>query len=47
MSPPEAILPEKMFAREPEKGFKMVLHTQIIIGRLLVSWTINGGRGGH
>jgi len=44
--------PESVFLFEPflvdlEKGFKMVLHAPVIIGKLRVPWTVNSGWRGH
>jgi hypothetical protein len=37
----------KTFLIDLEKGFKMILHTPVIIGRLRIPCTIDGGREGH
>ena len=45
--PPESVLPGEMLVIDPDKGFKIVLYTVVVIRRLRISWTINGGRKGH
>jgi len=44
---PESVLPGEMIVIDPDKGLKIVLHTAVVIRRLRISWTINGGRNGH
>ena len=39
----KSILPFKSFLINLEKGFKMILHAPVIVGRLRVSWTIHSG----
>ena len=47
IGPPESVLPGEMLVIDPDKGFKIVLYTAVVIRRLWISWTINGGRSGH
>ena len=47
IGPPESILPGEMIVIDPEKSFKIILYTTVVIRRLRISWTINGGRNGH
>jgi hypothetical protein len=47
IGPPESVLPGEMLVIDPDKGFKIVLYTAVVIRRLRISWTINGGRSGH
>jgi len=37
----------KTFLIDLEKGFKMILHAPVIIGRLRIPWTIHSGGCGH
>jgi hypothetical protein len=43
----KSILPFKSFLINLEKGFKMILHAPVIIGRLRVPWTVDSGGSGH
>jgi hypothetical protein len=43
----KSILPFKPLLIDLEKGFKMILHAPVIIGRLWIPWTVNGGGSGH
>lgn len=45
--PPESVLPGEIFVIDPEKDFKIILYTAVVIRILRISWTINGGRNGH
>jgi hypothetical protein len=47
IGPPESVLPGEMLVINPDKGFKIVLYTAVVIRRLRISWAINGGRKGH
>ncbi|MCX5874359.1 MAG: hypothetical protein NTY51_14160 [Deltaproteobacteria bacterium] len=44
IEPPESVLPGEMLITDPDKGFKIVLYAAVVIRRLRISWTINGGR---
>jgi hypothetical protein len=44
---PETVLPGEILLIDPDEGFKIVLHTAVVIRRLRISWPINGGRKGH
>jgi len=41
---PEAVWPFEPLLVDLNKGFKMVFHATIIIGRLRAAGTVNGGR---
>jgi hypothetical protein len=43
----KSILPFKSFLINLAKGFKMILHAPLIIGRLQIPWSVNGGGSGH
>ena len=45
--PPESIRPFEPFLVDLNKGFKMLFHAPVIIGRLGIPGTVNGGRSGH
>ena len=45
--PPESVLPGEMLVIDPEKGFKIVLYTAVVIGQLWIPWAIDSGRKGH
>jgi hypothetical protein len=47
IGPPESVLPGEMLIIDPDKAFKMVLYTTVVIRILRISRTINGGRKGH
>jgi len=47
IGPPEAVLRGEILVIDPEKGFKIILYAAVVIRRLRISWTINGGRKGH
>ena len=47
IGPPESVLPGETLIIDLDKGFKVVLHAAVVIRRLWISWTINGGRSGH
>jgi hypothetical protein len=44
---PESVLPGEVFVIDPNKGFKVVPYTLVVIRRLRISWAINGGRKGN
>jgi hypothetical protein len=39
----KSVFPFEPFLVDMEKGFKMILHAPVIIGRLRVPWTIHSG----
>ena len=43
IGPIETELSEKRLIIDPDKGFKIVLYTAVVIRRLRIFWTINGG----
>jgi hypothetical protein len=43
IGPIETVLSGEMLVIDPEKGFKIVLCTAVVIQRLRISLTINGG----
>jgi len=47
IGPPESVLPGEILVIDPDKGFKIILYTAVVIRRLRISWMINGGRKGH
>jgi len=47
IGPPEAVLPGEILVIDPDKGFKIILYAAVVIRRLRISWTIDGGRKGH
>ena len=47
IGPPETVLPLKMIVINADECFKAILHTAVVIRRLRIPWTINGGRKGH
>jgi hypothetical protein len=44
---PESVFPFEPFLIDIEKGFKIIIHAPVIIGRLRIPWTINSGGSGH
>ena len=47
VGPPEPVRPFEPPLVDLNKGLKMVLHAPVIIRRLWVPGTVNGGRSGH
>ena len=47
IGPPESVLPGEMLVINPDKGFKIVLYTAVVIRRLWIPGVINSGRKGH
>jgi hypothetical protein len=45
--PPESVLPGEMLVINPDKDFKIVLYTVVVIRRLRITWMINSGRKRH
>jgi hypothetical protein len=46
IGPPESVLPGEMIVTYPDKGFKIVLYTAVVIRRLRAPGATNSGRSG-
>ena len=47
IGPPESVLPGEILVIYPDKGFNIILYAAVVIRRLRISWTINGGKKGR
>jgi hypothetical protein len=47
IGPPEPVLPGEILVIDPDKGFKIILYTAVIIGQLGIPRAIGSDRKGH